>query len=46
MFMCPYPSQYGEPTGFLLIQFMQNIPFFWGERGLAPYPFLANNSFS
>jgi hypothetical protein len=27
MFMCPYPCQYGEPTDFLSIQFMQNITF-------------------
>jgi hypothetical protein len=26
MFMYPYPCQYGEPTDFLSIQFMQNIP--------------------
>ncbi len=27
MFMCPYPCQYGGPTDFLSMQFMQNIPF-------------------
>ncbi len=45
MFMHPYPCQYGEPADLLSMIIHAKCSLYWGGRGPASHPFLANNSF-